>query len=770
MIASPGVADDDLDSTLAADTNPAVIGGRYELLGLLGSGGMGNVYKVRDTELDEVVALKVLRPEVVAGTGALDRFRREVKLARRVTHPNVARVFDIGEAGRDRLLTMEYVDGESLGALVRREGRLPLARACTIARAICEGLAAAHAAGVIHRDVKPENVLIARDGRVVVTDFGIARAASDEGRTVGFVGTPAYMAPEQIDERSTIDHRADVYAFGVLLFELLTGETPWKGESVWALAAARLLEQPPDPRSVRPELPEALAELVLGCLARAVDERTASIAEVAAALAEVTLPEAGPSQLGRAPQRGAAPRATTGVDKRVAVLPFANLGPAEQDYVADGLTDDLIDGLSVAPGLRVRSRGVVMRFKGAEVDPRDLGRELDVEVVVEGSVRRTPAGYRISTRLISVADGFQVWARRFDVTEAELLIEIDAIARAIATALTVVVDIPARPEADSRAVDLYLRARDAYRRCFAGDRRAPLELYSQLLELTPDDARALAGRAMAGAAQYFWTAAEREVALAAALRAVELAPNLAEGHYALAIVRVMEGDTQAAVAPLRRALRLQPTSAEARHLLGALALMADQLDVARAELEAAIASEPGFEFSYLQLGCCYEYYGERERVDELFALSRSLGLGVHFALESTLCMWRRDRARGAELLEQIDPSHPIEATTQPWLELLVHGTPPPRGLPPVPPGASLPKINAWFYLQTDVEIACLLGDVDDAVRCLARYLDAGGTELSWARRVPLLEPLRTAPGAQPLLAELERRAVALGAVLDATIA
>ncbi len=475
-----------------------ILGARYEILGLLGAGGMGNVYRARDVELDEIVAIKVLKPQLVGAPGALERFRREVKLARRVTHPNVARVFDIGEHGGDRILSMELVDGESLAAAIRREVRIPLARVVEITRAVCEGVGAAHLAGVIHRDLKPDNILLAKDGRVVVTDFGIARAAAEGARTVGFVGTPAYMAPEQIDERATIDHRADVYALGAVIYELCTGEPAWQAESLWALAAARLLEPPPDPRARRPELPAPLAELVLACMARDPAARPPSMSEVERRLAQMTLPEPSATTPPVVREREHA-ATTTGVDKRVAVLPFSSAG-ADQDYVADGLTEDLIDTLSVARGLRVRPRGAVMPYKGATRDAREVGRELDVAVVVEGSVRRAPGGYRINARLVSVADGFQLWARKFDVPEGELLAQNDVIAHAIAEALTVDLGVaPARAASDGRAVDLYLRARHAYHSAFSSPRTDVVALFDEVLALTPDDPRALAGRALAGA-------------------------------------------------------------------------------------------------------------------------------------------------------------------------------------------------------------------------------------------------------------------------------
>ncbi len=299
------------EATLAAEgiasaatpsfTGPALVGGRYEILGLVGVGGMGSVYRARDTELEEVVALKVLRKELVEMPGMLERFRQEVKLARRVTHTNIARTFDIGEHEGEKFLTMEYVDGESLAELAAA-GPMPLTKVVALARDLCAGLSAAHAAGVVHRDLKPDNVLIARDGRLVITDFGIARAVREGDAVVKTngrpIGTPAYMAPEQV-QGGDVDARADVYALGAMLYELLTGDRAWPGEAVLAVAAARLLEPPPDPRVKCPSLPEGVAGVILRCMAKDRDARFASAADVGRALeranaAATPSPQAGP--------------------------------------------------------------------------------------------------------------------------------------------------------------------------------------------------------------------------------------------------------------------------------------------------------------------------------------------------------------------------------------------------------------------------------------------------------------------------------------------
>ena len=408
---------------LTSELAVPLVAERYEILGMLGAGGMGTVYRARDRELDEIVAIKLLRKELAAAEGMLERFRREVKLARRVTHRNVARTFDIGEHGGDRFLTMELVEGEMLGAHLARRGRVPTRDVLRIGVDVCAGLAAAHEAGVLHRDLKPENVVLTRDGRAVITDFGIARAVAESelGRTVGgIVGTPAYMAPEQVEGASNLDGRTDLYALGVMLFELLTGEIPWTGDSIVALAAARLLRPPPDVRTHDATIAAPVAELVLKLMARARTDRFASAEEAGAAMAVLQgddLPSArslAPAPTGLVTAAAlvtAPPRAQRTI---VAVLPLTNLAAEDDEYLAQSVTEDLVDLLSVLPELRVRPRGETARFSDRSRDVREAGRALGVDVVVDGSLRRVGALVRVSFRLVTVEDGFQLWARRFD--------------------------------------------------------------------------------------------------------------------------------------------------------------------------------------------------------------------------------------------------------------------------------------------------------------------------------------------------------------------
>ena len=763
---APGNARGDALASGAADSGRRVIGGRYEVLGLLGAGGMGNVYRARDRELDEPVALKVLRPEIAANAAALSRFRREVKLARRVTHPNVARVFDIGDEGGERYLTMELVDGEPLAATLARSGRLGPARAIEVAKAVCAGLGAAHAAGVVHRDLKPDNVLLAKDGRVVVTDFGIARAAAegDAKLTGTIVGTPAYMAPEQV-EGKVADERADIYALGAMLFELLTGDVPWRGDNVFAVAAARLLEPPPDPRTRRPDLPAALAAIVLRAMARAPEDRFATAGDVARALAAVELAPATPSiaapsiaapSIARRAEPLVLSESPAPGKKQVAVLPFRNAGAAEHDHIADGLTEDLIDLLSMAKDLRVRSRGMVMRYREGERDPREIGRELGVPVVVTGSVRKAGGSVRISVRLVSVADGVQIWHRRFDRPEAELFAVSEAAARAIAEALTVEIAAPAygAPE-DGEAIDLYLRARSKYLRYFSDLTGESIQLFERALALAPDDPRILAGYAMASGRLVTGGAPLAEKARLAAERAILRAPNLADAHVAFAMVEHQQGRHAEAIGSLARALRLSRFSAEAHDVMGRILSETTLQEPARRHLEIALALEPELHLARTLLARAHMLGGRWEMADAVLDAAPAGG-GPNLPATARMCLWTRDIERARRVRD--DPAMQAQAM---WsmprvlLDFIVDGVSP---FDHSPVGRTMtPRFQA-FLRQIEAECSMFADDRGRALGALESAVALGAIDVAWADHCPLFAPLRGEPRFEAVRAELAARA------------
>ncbi|MCX5740912.1 MAG: protein kinase [Proteobacteria bacterium] len=508
------------------------IANRYQIVRWLGGGGMGRVYEAFDTELGERVALKVLSGGLTEE--AHERFRREVRLTRRIQHRNVARMFDIGEHAGEKFLTMELIDGAPLTRLLGA-GPLGWGKLRSAALQIAQGLAAAHEVGVIHRDLKPDNVLVElATGRFVITDFGIARSGDDPNVTqIGaVVGTPRYMAPEQLAGRD-VDARADLFAYGVMLFELATGTRPWSGDNPIAIAVAQAT-QPSRPFVVpaEREVPPAFGALVMACLALEPDARPPSATEIARRITDETDPP--DTATGRTPKFAittsgpafvpplpTAMRTIATTETSIVVLPVT-CAPGDE-YLADGMHEDLIDTLSTIPTVRVRPAGLVRGV--IEPDVRALGRALEVEHVVSVSLRRTPAGLRVAGRLIGVADGFQIWAHRADCVEAEILAQTDVLARGIAAALSTRAHPATRPT-DPRAVDLYLRARAELRHFMAEHVQRAAELLEEAYLLTPTSAPILGARAYAAVQSWVFLADPKLVPIAR--RAIE--QGLEAGH------------------------------------------------------------------------------------------------------------------------------------------------------------------------------------------------------------------------------------------------
>jgi eukaryotic-like serine/threonine-protein kinase len=753
-----------------------VLSDRYEILGFIGAGGMGTVYRAHDRELDEVIALKVLRRELVNAPGIIDRFRREVKLARRVTHVNVARMFDICSDGEERFLTMEFVDGESLSAALARDGRPALARAVDMASAICAGLASAHAAGVVHRDLKPDNVLLGRDGRVVLTDFGIARAAADVSSAVHtggmLVGTPAYMAPEQVEGRDDIDARADVYAFGALLFELATGVRPWPGELPFAVAAARLVNPPPDPRAIVRELPDSIVDLVLRCLARSRDERPPSIELVARDLATLTFPPEARIAALSAPPTLVAPPVLASNDKTVAVLPFRNAGDPEDEYLAVELTDDLIDALSMTRGLRVTSRGVVGRFRGKDADPREMGRDLGVQVVVEGSVRKRRGNIRVSARVVTVADGFQIWATRIDRPESEVLRVNDEVAQAIAAALLLENGGAARASpSDARAVDLYLRARHEYRKFWPEFQERARVLFAEALAIAPNDPTIIAGHAMALTRMAFYFGdAYLGAARAAGERAVIVAPSYGEARLALGSVLLQVGDVLGAVRELKHALVLQPGLAEAQAALGRILLEVGPMDEAMRRLEAALALDPYVPLARDALARGFVFRGEWDRADEVLgAIHDEDERATAVSSRARLALWRGDPSQAQALAAEAGASSQLRTMAQRLTQLAqrrdaAKGSREARAEADTAGGSVRMRV---FFLQMIAEAFAQSGDRERAVEAIAAVVDGGLLDLVWIERCPLFAAWRSEAPMPALTARVAERAAPIRAAIRA---
>jgi serine/threonine-protein kinase len=402
----------------------AVLADRYTIGRELGRGGMAIVFLAEDQKHHRKVAIKVLKPELAAALGR-ERFLREIETAAGLNHPHILPLHDSGEADGFLYYVIPYVEGESLRERLDRERQLPLDDALQIAREIADALSYAHSHNVLHRDIKPGNILLSA-GHSLVTDFGIARAITATGggqlTEVGtLVGTPAYMSPEQVDGSQYIDGRAD-------LFEMLVGEPPFRGSSLAAVIANRLSSPVPSPRAVRQLVPEAVDAAVRKAMANLPADRFATAAQFVEALGTPR-----PSE----PTRAAAP------DRSIAVLPFANMShDPENEYFSDGMTEEIINALSQLPGLQVAARTSSFAFKGKGADIAEVGAKLKVATVLDGSVRKAGNRVRITAQLIDVGDGYHLWSERYDSELDDVFAIQDHIARAIAQRFEVMLASP----------------------------------------------------------------------------------------------------------------------------------------------------------------------------------------------------------------------------------------------------------------------------------------------------------------------------------------
>ena len=635
----------------------AALGDSHTIERELGGGGMSRVFLAEERAFGRQVVVKILPPAMAMGL-SMDRFRREIQLAARLQHPHIVPVLTAGEADGLPYFTMPFVEGRSLRDRLRDDGPPPVRDAVNLLRDVATALAYAHAHGVVHRDIKPDNVLVSH-GAAVVTDFGVAKALASarhpETNTAGdagsgtltalgmSLGTPAYMAPEQAAGDPATDHRADIYSFGVLAYELFAGEPPFTARAPHALIVAHLTQPPPSLAERCPSLPEPLVRLVSHCLQKDPADRPQDAQAVVSALDDAlehtaqsgsgafpTRHGGGPVPAARPTRRGvlravagvaialavvgggallwrgrtaddgrSASTAVAGAPTSIAVLPFTNSGGDTSDvYFSDGMTDELTSALSRVPGLRVASRTSAFSFRGKAVDTRDVARALDVDAVLEGRVRRDGSRLRVSVQLTNGDDGLAVWSDSYERQMADVFTVQDEIARSIATALQLRLAAGAERHGtdDLAAYDLYLRGRYHFHQRGERELRQAAQLFAQALARDSSYAQAWAGLADAAALLpiYGRTPADSAYAIArdAAERAVALDPALAEAHTTLGLVQKSLGEWQAAGASFERALQLDQQSATAHQWYSELLLITDHVDSAVAEVQRAATLDP----------------------------------------------------------------------------------------------------------------------------------------------------------------------------------
>ncbi len=626
---------------------------RYALEREIGRGGMASVYRARDLRHERTVAVKVLSPLLTDRCCEPDRFLREIHIAARLVHPGILPLHDSGECDGFVYYVMPFLEGETLRDRLRREGPLPIDTVSAVARALAAALDYAHRQGVVHRDIKPDNVIF-HEGAPLLADFGVARAVWESGRPDQItesgvaVGTPDYMSPEQASGETDLDGRSDQYSLACVVYEMLAGEPPFAGPSARAVMARHVTAVPPSLRARRPEVSVAMDAAVRRALAKEPAQRFATTLEFADALSGPAAPAVRPP----------------GVPLAVAVLPFANLSPdPDAEYLSDGITEELIDALAQVDGLRVASRTSVFALKDKPQDVRVIGAHLGVSAVLEGSVRQQERRLRISARLTSTDDGRHLWSERYDREVSDVFAIEDEIARTIvrtlrATLLGAVGDPSPRRYTDNvRAHALYLKGRYAWNQrtqegvvqAVAYFERAIAEDPAYALAYTGlADAHALhldysgtpVAEGFARAKEFAYKAlaldeglAEAHTSLAwvlfihdwdwpAALRhfnrAIELSPTYATAHQWRAFPLVALGRGTEGVAAVRAALELDPTSVPIRRAMGWACYYTRQYDDAVDQLRRAIALNPAAEESHRVLGLVHLMRGATAQAETAF--------------------------------------------------------------------------------------------------------------------------------------------------------
>ncbi|MGV8042488.1 MAG: protein kinase [Thermoanaerobaculaceae bacterium] len=636
--------------------------GPYEIIASIGAGGMGEVWRARDTRLQRDVAIKVLPADCAADADRLRRFEQEARATAALNHPNILAVFDIGTYEGAPYLVEELLKGETLRARLRG-GTLPVAKALEIAVQVAQGLAAAHDKGIIHRDLKPENLFITSDDRVKILDFGLAKldvparsvavltqvsttpAGTQSGAVLGTVG---YMAPEQA-RGLPVDQRTDVFAFGVVLFEMLFGRRPFEGTTATDTIASILRDEPVLPAGV----PAPLGAVVSRCLAKEPARRFQRAAEMRESLDSVRLGLL--SKVG-APARPASRSRASGRKKvrALAVLPLVNLSrDPEQEYFADGMTEALIAELAKIQALRVISRTSVMRYKGTSVSLGEIAAELHVDGVVEGSVLRDGQRVRVTAQLIHAATDTHLWAESYERDLTNVLLLQSEVARAIASEIRVALTPEERQRLASarpvvaEAYDACLKGRFHYYKLSREHLDTALRYFHLALERDPGCARAWAGiTAVWSAFTDAGFVPPHEAipkAKAAALRALELDDSLAEVHVSLGNLRFAEWDWSGAETSLRRAIQVDPNSADARFFLADVLITLGRAGEAMAEARRALELDPFSFFIQGFFGWHLVYLG---RCDEAIAqLTRTLQMEPDFS-SAHLGLWGAHYRRG----------------------------------------------------------------------------------------------------------------------------
>jgi serine/threonine protein kinase/Tfp pilus assembly protein PilF len=655
-------------------TMGSTFAGRYQVIEELGKGGMGRVYKVFDSKIKEKVALKLIKPEIASDKETIERFGNELRLARKISQRNVCRMFDIGEAEGDHFITMEYVHGEDLKSMIHMSGSLSVGMLLSVGKQVCDGLAEAHSLGVVHRDLKPQNIMIDKNGNAKIMDFGIARSVREK-RITGpsvMIGTPEYMSPEQAESKE-VDHRSDIYSLGIILYEMATSHVPFEGETALSIAMKHKGETPKNPKQLNLNIPDDLSGVILKCLEKDKSKRYQNASDIYAELEKIergiptterVIPEQKPITSREITvkfslKKLAAPAliitviilasmaywllipkkqavSTAGPKRSIAVLPFVDLSPAkEHDYLCEGIAETLINALNSVKDLHVPGRTSTFSFKGKDTDVREIGQKLNVETVLEGSVQVSGDRFRVTARLMNVEDGYQLWSDNYDQKIDDILTIQDDIARKIVNVLEIKLlgkeqtQLVKHHTENREAYSLYLKGRYFWNKRAKDDNLKAIEYFQQAINRDPSYALGYSGL---GLAYITLTTNEfarpKEVfpkAKEAAQKSLEIDPNLDEAHVAMGgELMWYERDFSGAAKEYAKAFDINPNNADAHHWYAWLLFFMDRSE--EAIKEALLARDLGPLAPRINADTAFMFYYIRDYARAVEELKKSIAM------------------------------------------------------------------------------------------------------------------------------------------------